>query len=557
MVASPLVAPASVSGAPVSVLVAILVPVVAGAAVCAGVSVVIFRRRLCVGTKSGRTKHLASPSSDSPTILGLVTESPRTPTVRGLGGPVPVMVSTSTGSPPLGRLERGNCCEGGGSTGGGSASTRFTPSPPESTDKPTLRGPVGGSPLAGASGASSSAGSGNGGDGKGADSGTGTGTGSSTAASTDSSAASHGLLSWADVVLHEPIGFGGQGHVHRAKWKGATVAVKTLKGLRGGEALLAEAAALLELHHPHVVRVFGYCSSPELAVVMEYVAWGCLSSWVTANKTKHDADTIVRRIVIARGIVSGMTFIHDNGFIHCDLKPGNVLLAFDGMQHSAKISDMGLAIRAPRLPPAAGAPRWGTVRLRTRGTPGYMAPELYAPTTPSGEVTVSQQVDVYSFGVLLASLFVGEVNWGEVLPLEPLQRAARQRELSLSGASPTVPPGTQVCVCVCGVCVCLWEGVDVGRGMGVGGECMWGSGLVPVFRGFRGCRHTRCCNCPTVVMVAAIVGRAACEAVHLQRPWLSAVLHCHRVYHQWRRAKWCAGLHHIAVVGVVVVDAQW
>ena len=155
-------------------------------------------------------------------------------------------------------------------------------------------------------------------------------------------------LSWGDIATQEHVGTGGQGLVYRARWKGAEVAVKTLRNTQGGEALLAEAAALCSLQHPHVVRVFGYCTSPELAVVMEYVAWGSLSRWITANRDKGDEDTVRQRVDIANGVVSGMMFIHEHGYVHCDLKPGNVLLAYDGRVHVAKISDMGLAVRVPK-----------------------------------------------------------------------------------------------------------------------------------------------------------------------------------------------------------------
>ena len=160
---------------------------------------------------------------------------------------------------------------------------------------------------------------------------------SSPAAAASNASNASFVLQWDDIKLHDAIGFGGQGKVYLGKWKGAVVGVKTLKALRGGEALLAEAAALCSLQHPHVVRVFGYCTVPELAVVMEYVAWGCLSVWIGATKGRSDADTTRRRVGIARGIVSGMRFIHENGYIHCDLKPGNVLLAFDGELQIPKV----------------------------------------------------------------------------------------------------------------------------------------------------------------------------------------------------------------------------
>ena len=120
------------------------------------------------------------------------------------------------------------------------------------------------------------------------------------------------------------------------------VAVKTLLNVRNAGALLAEARSLCRLQHPHVVRVFGFCLEPELAVVMEYVAWGSLQRWINQHRRDVSPEAAATRVSIARGIVSGMAFLHSQGYIHCDLKPANVLLAFDGVRFTAKVC-MGLA----------------------------------------------------------------------------------------------------------------------------------------------------------------------------------------------------------------------
>ena len=66
---------------------------------------------------------------------------------------------------------------------------------------------------------------------------------------------------------------------------------------------------------------------------------------------KMDEDTCRSRVKLARGIVAGMSFIHSHGYVHCDLKPGNVLVSFDGIELSSKVSDLGLALPVPLLPP--------------------------------------------------------------------------------------------------------------------------------------------------------------------------------------------------------------
>ncbi len=114
---------------------------------------------------------------------------------------------------------------------------------------------------------------------------------------------------------------------------------------------------------------------------------------------------------------------------------------------------MGLAVRVPAgadLAADDGAVdgerccQWGSTMCHARGTPGFMAPELYVCPDAHGDVSVSQAVDVYSFGVLLVALFVGDLNcqWGEVLPTEPNARVKRIAALTVSGVRPVVPPTT-------------------------------------------------------------------------------------------------------------------
>ncbi len=142
---------------------------------------------------------------------------------------------------------------------------------------------------------------------------------------------------------------------------GKQVAVKTLKVPRGEEALQMEAERLCKLDHLHIVRIFGYCtyvargallhrtrlhgvvvtnalpaclpacvpppptvlccSSPVFAIVMEFVAWGSLSRWATANRGIVTDEMTRRRVGIAQDIASGMAFIHANGCVVCPLSP--------------------------------------------------------------------------------------------------------------------------------------------------------------------------------------------------------------------------------------------
>ena len=66
-------------------------------------------------------------------------------------------------------------------------------------------------------------------------------------------------------------------------------------------------------HARRAADVAGRPSPGRLAVVMEYVAWGSLSNWVAANREQTDEAAMTHRVEIARGVVSGMIFLHEHG----------------------------------------------------------------------------------------------------------------------------------------------------------------------------------------------------------------------------------------------------
>jgi serine/threonine protein kinase len=93
--------------------------------------------------------------------------------------------------------------------------------------------------------------------------------------------------------------------------------------------------------------------------------------------------------IIVTGIVAGMRFIHACGFMHRDLKPGNILLDADGRP---KIADLG----SSRLV------EMGVTPTSTVGSPLYMAPEIYE------ERAYDKLVDVYSFALILFEVLARE-----------------------------------------------------------------------------------------------------------------------------------------------------
>lgn len=195
--------------------------------------------------------------------------------------------------------------------------------------------------------------------------------------------------------LHELLGRGRQGVVYRAVSEtGLTVALKRLSSEHAGDAsaqlrLRREARATSRVDHPNVVALIETGShAGEFFQVSEYVDGPSLADVLQVRRVLPQAQVVS----IARDVAAGLAAIHAAGFMHCDIKPGNILL--DG--HRAKIADLGLA-RAL----AAEAVR--TERKHsTGGTPRYMAPEAIRADRP-----LDLRCDLYALGVVMYTALAG------------------------------------------------------------------------------------------------------------------------------------------------------
>lgn len=205
-------------------------------------------------------------------------------------------------------------------------------------------------------------------------------------------------------------GRGGMGAVYQARQRSLDriVAIKLLPSEIGAnpalaERFTAEARILARLNHPNIVSVHesGETSEGHFYFVMEYVEGHSL-----AENIKAGSLTPPRAIEIAGKVCDALRYAHEQGIVHRDVKPGNILLGADGR---IKLADFGIARLTLPDGPANGT-RTGTVI----GTPEYMAPEQLEGST------VDERADLYAVGVVLYEMLCGEVPRGAFLP--PSQR---------------------------------------------------------------------------------------------------------------------------------------
>lgn len=177
------------------------------------------------------------------------------------------------------------------------------------------------------------------------------------------------------------LGTGGTGVVYQAAdlVLGRTVAVKALHGAFSPDLLHREGRSLGRLNHPNIVALHDLVESGGRAyLVMEYVDGCTLEQWLE----EHGPLGPEQSVAVFRSIAAAVARAHEQGILHCDLKPANILISTSG---DIKLTDFTLA----RIESGGGF----------HGIDGasvaYAAPEQL---TQSG---VDRRTDVYSLGVIL------------------------------------------------------------------------------------------------------------------------------------------------------------
>src|SRR5271154_4595505 len=192
------------------------------------------------------------------------------------------------------------------------------------------------------------------------------------------------------------LGQGGMGQVFRATDTrlGREVAIKVSQE-RFTDRFEREARAIAALNHPNICTLHDV--GPNY-LVMELVEGDTL-----AARLKRGKLSIQQTIQYGAQIGSALSAAHAKGIVHCDLKPGNVML----MKTGVKVLDFGLAKSAQD--------ETLTVANAVMGTPAYMAPEQR-----EGEAC-DAGTDIYALGLVLSEMATGtRVQPGERPQLDSL-----------------------------------------------------------------------------------------------------------------------------------------
>jgi len=199
----------------------------------------------------------------------------------------------------------------------------------------------------------------------------------------------------------ERIGEGGMGTVYKANQLALdrVVAFKVLpEELSGNPQFIArferEAKLLAKLRHPNIVSIIDKGQQDNyFYLVMEYIPGGSLKDYMDSRNLSVD-----EKCKIFFQLCEALFYLHENGVIHRDIKPGNILIDEGDIP---KLTDFGLAKMLggehPRFAP--DVTRTGVIV----GTPDYMAPEQRT------DAKVDHRADLYSMGVVFYEMLTGRI----------------------------------------------------------------------------------------------------------------------------------------------------
>lgn len=204
------------------------------------------------------------------------------------------------------------------------------------------------------------------------------------------------------------LGRGGMGAVYMGRQTSLDrpVAIKILSGnlaenegdFSFAERFKNEARAMAKLSHPGIIAVydFGETSDGLLYIVMEYIDGTDVSCMIASKGRLHTEYAMA----IAAHVCDALGYAHSKGIIHRDIKPGNIMVGYDGV---VKVADFGLA----KVQASEGQSLGLTLSGMAMGTMHFIAPEALE----YGKI-VDHRADLYAVGVMLYQMLTGRLPHG-------------------------------------------------------------------------------------------------------------------------------------------------
>lgn len=231
-------------------------------------------------------------------------------------------------------------------------------------------------------------------------------------------------------LIEELVGVGGMCNVYRAFDAEAlqTVAVKILRDeYAADEEYLRrfrnESRAINALSHPNIVKIYDVVlDAPNPYLVMEYVSGITLKEYIDRKKPIPGRTAAN----IAGLILTALQCAHENGIVHRDVKPQNIMVTEKG---EVKVMDFGIARFAMS--------QSHTIDGNAIGSVHYISPEQALGGA------VDQRTDIYSVGVILFEMLCGRLPFDGESPVSVALQQVEQSPKALRSLNPNVPVGLE------------------------------------------------------------------------------------------------------------------
>ncbi|MEG0571219.1 MAG: Stk1 family PASTA domain-containing Ser/Thr kinase, partial [Oscillospiraceae bacterium] len=184
-----------------------------------------------------------------------------------------------------------------------------------------------------------------------------------------------------------------------------------------------ESKAIAVLSHPNIVKIYDVGFSDQIQfIVMEFIDGITLKEYIQQQGTIKWKEAVHFCVQILRALQHA----HDNGIVHRDIKPQNIMLLQDG---TIKVMDFGIA----RFARETGK----TISDKAIGSVHYISPEQ-----ARGEAT-DEKSDVYSIGVILYEMLTGSLPFDGDTPVGIAIKQMQMEPAMPRSVNPSIPEGLE------------------------------------------------------------------------------------------------------------------
>ncbi|ELP85704.1 protein serine/threonine kinase, putative [Entamoeba invadens IP1] len=212
-------------------------------------------------------------------------------------------------------------------------------------------------------------------------------------------------LDYDELKEDKKLGEGSFGIVYKGSYRKNVVAIKKLKNStfdeKAFEEFEKEVSMLDKFRCDYIVRFYGAVFIPnQICMVTEFAQYGSLQDLIKHRKNEQIPPMKIRVKMMIDG-ARGINYLHENGILHRDIKPDNILVISLDLNEkvNAKLTDFGSARNLNLL-------MTNMTFTKSIGTPAYMAPEVL------NQDKYKKAADVYSFAITMYEIF----GWCEAYP---------------------------------------------------------------------------------------------------------------------------------------------